>query len=49
MTIKLTVTWANAGHALLPDALAEIGVQVDRWRRHESILTPTSRPGMLTG
>jgi hypothetical protein len=28
MTIKLTVTWANAGHALLPDALAEIGVEL---------------------
>lgn len=42
MAVKLTVTWANAGHALLPDALADIGVELPSGE----LLTPTSRaPG----
>lgn len=42
MTIKLTVTWENAEHALLPDALADIRVELPSGE----ILAPSVRmPG----
>lgn len=43
MTITLTVTWPNAGHTLLPDALAEVFIEL----ANGELLTPSARsPGL---
>ncbi len=43
MTIKLTVTWVNAGHALLPDALAAVSLELPSGET----LAPSARsPGL---